>query len=288
MNTTDGHTFERLFVGDAQVPSLPIIYRRINDAVNNPRCSTSDISAIIGDDPGLTSRLLRLVNSAFYGYPSGIGTISRALLIVGTHQLRDLALGTSIIELFKGISRTLVDMESFCRHSIACGLAAKILGTYCRTQSNVESFFVAGLIHDIGRLIIYKKKPESSGKALALARDRGELLHKSERAVFGFNHTDVGRLFIRRWNLPPSLEEVVAYHHNPASAVFYPMESAVIHVADIIANGMQLGSSGECLVPPLNERAWELLGLRVSVLSPVMDQLERETAEIQKLIFENA
>lgn len=279
------HTLLR---GDVQVASLPIIYSRINEAVNNPRSSTADISTIISDDPGLTSRLLKLVNSAFYGFPSKIDTISRALFIVGTRQLRDLALSTSIINLFNGISKSLVDMESFWRHSIACGVAAKVLATYRRTEVNVERFFVAGIVHDIGRLIIYKKKPQEAHQALLLAKNGGELLHIAERNIFGFDHAEVGRLLMQMWKLPPNIEEVVAFHHQPQRAVLYPMEAAVVHVADIIAHGLQLGSSGEHRVPPLKESAWDLIGLSTSVLSPALDQIERETADIQNLIFGNA
>lgn len=276
---------ETLLRGDVQVASLPIVYTRINEAVNNPRSSTSEISSIISDDPGLASRLLKIVNSAFYGYPSRIDTISRALFIVGTQQLRDLALGTSIVHLFKGIPKTLVDMESFWRHSIACGIAAKIMAAYCRTQVNVERFFVAGLVHDIGRLILYKKKPEEAQKALILARDEGALLHRAEQDLFGFDHAAVGRLLIRMWKLPQSLEEVVACHHHPLGAAAYPLEAAMIHVADIIANGMQIGSSGEHRVPPICGKAWDLIGLPTSALSPVMDQIERECADVEKWIF---
>jgi HD-like signal output (HDOD) protein len=274
-----------LLRGDIQVSSLPIIYTMINEAVNNPRSSTSDISSIISDDPGLTSRLLQLVNSAFYGYPTRIDTISRALFIVGTQQLRDLALGTSILNLFKGISKSLVDMESFWLHSIACGIAAKILATYRGAEANVERYFVAGIVHDIGRLIIFKKKPDRAHEALLLSKDKGELLHAAEAKVFGFNHSDVGHLLLKTWNLPLSLQEVVAFHHFPRRAVSYPVEAAIVHVADIIAHGMQFGSSGEHSIPMLDESAWDLIGLPTSVLSPALDQIEREVFDVQRLIF---
>jgi len=278
---------ESLFRGGICVSSLPIVYTRINEAVNNPRSSTSDITDIISDDPGLTSRLLQLVNSAFYGYPSKINTISRALFIVGTQQLRDLAMGTSIINLFEGISKSLVDMDSFWRHSIACGITAKILATYRRIGTNAEQFFVAGIVHDIGRLIIYEKMPDQAHEALLLSKSEGYMLYEAERNVFGFTHADVGRLLTQMWKLPPNLEEVVAFHHQPQMAISYPLETAIIHLADIIANGMQLGSSGEHRIPPLNNTAWDIIGLPTSILSPAMDQLEREVADIQQLIFGN-
>ena len=276
---------EDLLKGLVQVSSLPVIYTKINEAVNNPRSSMKDISDIIIDDPGLTSRLLQLVNSAFYGFPSKIDTVSRALSIVGTQQIRDLALATSIMSLFKGIPEDLVSMESFWKHSVACGLAAKILATYRRCEMNVERFFAAGIIHDIGRLIIYKKIPESAREMILRCKANRELLYLVEKEVIGFNHSDLGSVLVRFWNLPPSLEEVVAYHHSPREARRYPIETSVVHVADIIAHAMQMGNSGEQYIPSLDEKALELIGIPLSVLSPTLDQLEREVKDIVQSLF---
>jgi HD-like signal output (HDOD) protein len=276
---------EDLLKGLVQVSSLPVVYSKINEAVNNPQSSMKGISDIISDDPGLTSRLLQLVNSAFYSFPSRIETVSRALFIVGTQQLRDLALATSIMNLFKGIPEDLVNMESFWRHSVACGLAAKILATYRRCEMNVERFFAAGIIHDIGRLIIYKKIPDTAREMIIRCKTNRELLYSVEKEVIGFDHSDLGRVLVQFWNLPPSLEEVVAYHHSPGEAIRYPIETAVVHIADIIAHAMQFGNSGEQYIPSMDEKAWELIGIPISVLSPTLDQLEREVKDVVQSLF---
>ncbi len=276
---------EDLLKGMVQLSSLPVIYSKVNEAVNNPRSSMKDISNIISDDPGLTSRLLQVVNSAFYGFPTKIETVSRALFIVGTQQIRDLALATSIMSLFKGIPEDLVSMESFWKHSVACGIAAKILATYRRSEMNVERFFAAGIIHDIGRLVIYMKIPEEAREMILLAKADGRSLYTVEKERLGFDHTKLGRVLVQFWNLPPSLEEVVAYHHSPREARRYPVETSVIHVADIIAHAMQIGSSGEHYIPALDEKAWELIGIPTSVLSPTMDQLEREVKDVVQSLW---
>ena len=276
-----------LLKGYTQISSLPTIYTRLNEAISNPRTSMSDIGEIVRDDPGLTTRLLRLVNSAFYGFPSKIETISRALVIVGVRQLRDLALATSIMSLFKGIPEQLVSMESFWRHSIACGVAAKILATY-RRDTNVERFFVAGMVHDIGRLIINTKVPDQARQALLRCKFQRALLYMAEREVIGFDHAAVGGALLKAWNLPASLEEVVVYHHNPSEARRFPLETAVIHVANIIAHVMQFGSSGERFVPPLDGKAWETIGLSTSILSPALDQLERQGTNVAQTILQDA
>lgn len=264
-----------LLRGYVEVSSLPMVHMKLNDAINNPRKSMADIAKIIREDPGLTARLLRLVNSAFYNFPSKVETISQAVTIVGTQQLGALALATSVMNMFKGIPEDLVSMDSFWRHSIGCGLAARVLATY-RREANAERFFVAGMLHDIGRLLMYTKTIDQSREALLLSKNNQDLLYAAELEVFGFTHAVVGGVMLQAWKLPNSLEEVVMYHHNPKAALKFPVETAIVHVADIIAHAMQLGSSGEVYVPPLDEEAWDSLGLPPSILSTSLDQVERQ------------
>ena len=147
--------------GNEDLPSLPAIFNEVNEAVDDPRSSMGDIAEIISSDISLSARILRLVNSAFFGFPSRIDTISHAVTIIGTQQLRDLVLATAVIDLFRGIPSELVDMRSFWQHSISCGIASRILSSYHR-EANIEHFFVAGLLHDLGRLILYIKIPDQT------------------------------------------------------------------------------------------------------------------------------
>ncbi|HVO67256.1 MAG TPA: HDOD domain-containing protein [Syntrophales bacterium] len=277
---------ETLLKGLVELSSLPFIYIKINEAVNNPLSSIQDISDIISGDPGLTSRLLRLVNSAFCGFRSKVDTVNRALLMVGTQQIRDLALATSVMSLFKGIPGHIVSMESLWRHSVACGLAARMLASGLRSGTNVELFFTAGIIHDIGRLVIYKRIPETAQEMILRCKANKEPLYMVEKEVLGFDHSDLGRLLAQSWNLPPSLEEVLACHHFPWEARQYPVEAGVIHIADYIAHGMQLGDSGEQYVPPLDERVWEISGIPASVLSSTSDQLRQEFEDVVQSLWE--
>jgi HD-like signal output (HDOD) protein len=277
---------ESLLKGLVELSSLPFIYIKINEAVNNPRSSMQDISDIISSDPGLSSRLLRLVNSAFYSSSSKIETVSRALLVIGTQQIRDLALATSVMSLFKGIPDNLVSMESLWKHSVACGLAAKKLATAKQCESNVERFFTAGIIHDIGRLVIYKKIPETAREMILRCKTDRKPLCLVEKDVIGFDHTDLGRKLAQLWNLPPSLEEVLAYHHTPWEAKRYPLESCVVHIADHIAHEMQLGDSGEQYIPPLEENVWELSGIPAIEISSISDQLRPEFEDVVQSLWE--
>jgi HD-like signal output (HDOD) protein len=275
-----------LLKGYVEVSSLPLIHIRLEEAINDPKKSMAEIAKIIREDPGLTARLLRIVNSAFYNFPSRVETITQAVTIVGTQQLSALALATSVMNMFRGIPKELVSMDSFWRHSIGCGLAARVLATY-RRESNPERFFVAGMLHDIGRLVMYTKISEQARSAILAAKDGKVLLYEVERETLGFTHAVVGGLLLQTWRLPASLEEVVMYHHNPGASTHYPMETAIIHVSDIIAHAMDLGSSGEKYVPPLDPAAWESLGIEAPLLSSIEDQVDRLYNEAIQVIMGN-
>jgi putative nucleotidyltransferase with HDIG domain len=263
---------QALLGGRLKIPSLPLICSRLSEAVDDPRSSTVEIAQLISHDPALTARLLKLVNSSFYGFPSRIETPSQAVMVVGTAHLCDLALTTSITRIFRDIPPDLVSMDSFWRHSIACGLAARLLAAQ-RREPDGERFFVAGVLHDIGRLVIYLQAPDAARQALGRARERDELLHVCEREVLGFDHAAVGAALMRAWRLPASLEEAVAHHHAPARASRYPVEAALVHVADIIARSLDLGTTGEVFVPPLDGPAWEALDLSPTVVPGVVEEL---------------
>lgn len=260
------------------ISSLPLVYTRIQEAVNDPHSSNRDIANIISEDPGLAARLLRMSNSPFFGFASKIDTINRAVTVIGTKQLCDLVLATSVMRLFHGVSPELVCMESFWRHSVACGVAARILATY-RREPNVERFFVAGLLHDIGRLIIFMQIPEIALKVLKEAHSRAALLYEVESEVLGFDHAAVGGALLTQWWLPQHTVDAVAYHHHPSNSPNEHIDAALVHIADLIVNAMCIGTSGERFVPPLDLRAWESIGLPVSVLSPTLTQLERQYSE---------
>lgn len=255
--------------------SLPTIYTRIDHAIHDPRSNLEDIGHILAEDSGLSARLLRLANSAMYNFPSRVDTITRAIAIIGTQQLRDLVLATSVIQMFKGIDAKIVDMEQFWHHSIATGIAARVLTTYQR-EGNVERFYLMGLLHDIGRLIMYTQIPQQMSQLLQQAESPPQLLYRLERQQLGFDHAAVGRLLLKNWQLPEAIQHAVGYHHNPTGSASWQKEAAVIHCADVLVYGMALGSSGEHFVPKLSDMAWQSLKLPASLLPDILQHTEQQ------------
>lgn len=264
---------DKLIKSAAKLATLPEIYHRIDQAVESPDGSLDDIGRIIQDDPPFASRLLKIANSSFFSYPHPVTTITRALTVVGVRQLRDLVMATAVLNLFNGSSENQINLTAFWRHSIACGLAARVIATY-RREANVESLYVTGLLHDIGLLILFQHRAELIKSAIEQCRMDKMLLHEIEMKIFGFNHAMVGGALMASWKLPERLHVPVTWHHLPSHAPSYTVETATVHVADIIAQSMRLSSGGECFVPPLDPEAWERLELSVSLLPAIVQQVE--------------
>ncbi|MGE0553255.1 MAG: HDOD domain-containing protein [Gemmatimonadales bacterium] len=266
---------EDLIRGTVDIGTVQTMYHRLAEVIDHPLSSAADVGRVIAEDPGLTARLLRLVNSPIYGFPSRIDTVTQAISIVGMVQLRDLAIGTAFLRLFQHVPADLADMDSFWRHSVACGLAARLIASR-RREANIERFFVAGLLHDIGRPLIYTKLPEEAGEAHHAARKSGRLLVEVEQEMLGFHHGAVGAVLLERWRLPAMLVETVAWHHAPRLAHRYPVEAATVHLADILANALALGTSGERLVPPFERGVWDVIGISETQLPGILRQVESQ------------
>ena len=278
-------TLERLVDETNTVYSLPFFYEQLAETINHPRSSVSDIARIITEDQGLTARLLRLANSPMFGYHTRVDSINKAVTIIGTQQLRDLALAASIMGIFRGIPEELITMASFWKHSIACGIVARAIATW-RREPNVERFFVAGILHDVGQLVMCALIPETVREMLMESRDRETLNTVTEQGRLGFDHAAAGGALLRKWKIPPNIAEPVACHHAPDAAGQFPLETATIHVADIICQAMEFGFSGERLVPPLAPSAWERLGLPPSMLATILRQAEPQLEETFAILTE--
>lgn len=264
---------------DKEVTSLPGVFYQLREALQDADCTYDDFARIVSADVSLSSRLLKIVNSPFYGLPGKIENISHALTIVGITQLNDLAFATMAISKFKGIPESLIDMESFWRHSIACGMLAREIG-FLKNEANVESLYLAGLLHDIGSLVVYNKAPNLAMDILAKCRSLEEYLFKTEHKVLGFNHTDVGGGLLKAWRIPDKLVEAAFFHHDPLHAKNYPVEAAIIHAADSVAYEMKLGTSGEPFIPPIEPEAFKIIRLTQDDLKQVKETVSQKFEDV--------
>lgn len=278
-------SIQQLIEDTTGMVSLPQVSMRVNELMSSGGYKAADVGKLISQDPGLTVRILKVANSPFYGLGSEVDTVSRAVTILGSQQLRNLVVATSSIKAFEGIPNELISMHDFWFHSIACGLAAKHLS---EKMSGIESetMFVAGLLHDIGQLIIFNKLPELGKQSILMLEDDPEEpeIHEVERKLMGFDHAEVGMELLKQWNLPVLFQECVGFHHNIEKASEYPKEVAVVHIANSVAVMAELNSSeDEC--PEINEKAWDICQLDKSVIEPAMQAVQEQVNEVLNLLM---
>lgn len=243
------------------LPTLPSVYKRVNDLLQNPYTSANDIAAVVSEDQVITTKLLRLVNSAHYGFPEKIETVSRAVSLVGMQAVRDLVLATSVMDLFHEEKVEGWSLGEFWRHSLGVAVASRaVAGALKHPQQ--EEFFVAGLIHDIGKVVWLQYFREELVQVLAESQRQRKTMITVENELLGINHSRVGRLVAKHWGLPDRLIDAIAWHHDPRLSESHMSFVSVIHVADCLANALRMGSSGNGISPWIRPDAWEALGLK--------------------------
>jgi HD-like signal output (HDOD) protein len=264
------------------LPEIPSIAFELKEVIENPMSSAEHIARVVSTSPSLTAVLLKIVNSSFYGFPSKISTVSHAVSIIGTREISGLALGISILSIFKNIPKETIDMHSFLRHSLACGILSRVVAAH-KNMPQTEQMFVSGLLHDLGRLMLYMHFPDESHDILARSWNLNRLLYKEEKNCLGCDHAQIGRHLMKQWNLPPILENNVLYHHNPSEAG-QPVPAAVVHLADIIVNSLGIGSSGERFIPSLDYGAWENLELSPNSFESVIRQAIHQFQGLESIL----
>lgn len=260
--------------------SLPRAYYRISEMLEDPRYGSADIGKVVAHDPALTARLLRVVNSAYYGLPSKVDTIPQAITVLGTRALRELVLATSVASAFAKIDSRLVDVADFWHHSIYCGILGRAMSRRLG-RGQPEQMFVVGLLHDLGKLVIYHRLPERSAEILSRFAASDLPHYRVERDVLGFDHAAVGSALMTAWKLPDSLRVPVAFHHKPAAARTFVDEVALVHVANALSKKVEPGykiqreADSESAIDPVAAD-------RVPMDPELLDQLRLE-ADVQSI-----
>lgn len=265
-----------LVAGVVELASPPEVYLRITRLLDDPASSSQDFADVLQEDPALTARLLRIVNSAFYGFPSRIASVSRAITLVGMRELRDLVLTTTVIDVFNGLPNELVSMRTFWQESLRCAVLARLIAGHHEQGEVLESMFIAGLLHEIGHLVMYRKIPELVRESILLQQGAGLAVHAAERQVIGFDYSRVGGVLLRKWRLPEALCDAIEFHVAPDSAGTNRLHAMIVHVARRISvTGM---FDYEDLNAHINLRGAELksVGLREAAWMEVLEQAEQQ------------
>ncbi|HEU4335258.1 MAG TPA: HDOD domain-containing protein [Candidatus Eisenbacteria bacterium] len=269
------------------LPTLPPVASRLVEAVARMDAETTEeVARILALDPGLTARTLRLANSDCYGFPRKVGSVELAVLVLGPGTIRDLVLTASVVQTLGPSDRALTDLWN---HAMACGVAARALGERVQYRLLGEAY-AAGLLHDIGAVLLRQRDPERFEAAMALARTQGMPLEEAERSLYGSDHSEVGGWLAERWGLPAEIVEAIACHHEPEKAVRSPELSALVHIADSLADRAGYAWAPAPAPHALSPFAWESVepdaSRREALLAGLTDVVVRETERERELFAE--
>ncbi len=232
----------------SRMPSLPITVSKILQIANDPKTSPADLNQVISLDPVLMGRVMKLINSAYYSLNNQITSLVRAIIMLGINTVKNLALSTAVLgQLSSKNNFQALNIDGFWRHSLCVGVAAKLIAIKRRKDpKQLEEYFVSGLLHDIGKIPLNNKLSTEYVQALALTDKEHLPLYIAEERMVEVNHCEVGRLIIKNWNLGPSMEDVVFFHHFLDA---YPGENRdvllTVAAANYFANSYQIGFSGD-------------------------------------------
>lgn len=267
-----------------KLPTLPLIVTKLSELIKNPNTSANDIQNIIAKDQALTARILKLVNSAFYGFSERISSMSHAIVILGFNTIKNVALTASVFDMFgKKEEKDVFNKEAFWMHSIAVAGTARVVAKHLRVPI-MEDVFIAGLLHDVGKVILDQYLPNEYAKVCALIKEKNCLIAEAEYEVLDFTHSQVGGYLTTHWKLPPGLVQMVGLHHRPELGGDLAKATFCIHLADILVRAMEIGSGGDNKIPIINKKLWEEFGLNEQVLQLIMIDMQNELRDVEQFV----
>jgi len=242
-----------------KMPSLSTTMTKVLEVCNQPDVSANDLNKIISLDPVLTGNVLKLINSAYYALPNHVASLTRAIIILGINTVKNLALSTAVIGQMKNSTNKSLDMDNFWRHSICVGVTARAIAVQQKIAMHQrEEFFLAGLLHDVGKIPMAHCFSDEYTDCLTLCKEQKIALHEAEMQVFGFTHQHCGRTIADKWKLNDNIAAAMEYHHEPEkSDEVHRLLIFSVAIADLYANIFAIGSAGNEYVD--EERVLQIL-----------------------------
>jgi len=259
--------------------SLPEIYLRIRELMENKNSDLDDFAKVVSTDPNLAAGVLKVVNSAYYGFTGQIDNIPRALNLLGIGALHDLVLSISAVGNLS-MPNDIIEMSRFWRRSIYCGVLSKLIGENQKLKES-GNLFVIGLLHEIGHLLFFFKFPEQSIIAQTESVQNNRMLFQTEQEMFGIHYGQVGQLLMKKWNLPIKFQVITEFHPEPAKAQEYIVEVAIVHIAHNYACANESGDDPQCTIDP---PAWQILDLTPELMNEVLDKANLMSRELEQMI----
>ena len=262
--------------------TLPGVVRKLCLLVEAEHMSSQEIARMISKDQVMTARLLRLVNSSFYGFPNRISTVTQALVILGFSVVKGLMLSASIVDAMRA------SMTGLWEHSLGCSMAAGMIARKIG-EKDPEEAQVAGLLHDLGKVVVATDFEKEYAEILELIDSKGLSFYEAEKQVLsGISHIEIADFLCEEWNIPKALREAIRCHHHPGRATYNPRGAAIVHLADALIRAAGFGNGGDSMVPAIEEKIVRDLGLDDAMLKEIIDAMlyELENVDVSDLMEE--
>lgn len=260
------------------LPTLPNVIQKLNTLSDNDKSSVQEMARIVSSDQVLSARILRLANSPSYGFYR-VSTISNAMILLGVNVVKSLALSSSIFAIMEK------ERIGLWEHSLGVGVAANLIARKLKLPE-CEEIATAGLLHDIGKVIIGLKCQEAERDILELVRERNIYAMDAELEILNTDHAEIGAWLSRSWFLPDKLSEPIAFHHDVAKSKHHRIKTSVVHIADVLIKASGFGNSGDSFVPPIQEVAWDTLKLNEQLVTELVDEVEDKLVEVKNFSLE--
>lgn len=269
---------KKIIMDTKTLPTLPSVIHKLNSLSDSDKSSVQEMARIVSSDQVLSARILRLANSPSYGFYR-VSTISNAMILLGVNVVKSLALSSSIFAIMEK------DSVGLWEHSLGVGVAANLIARKLGLPE-CEEIATAGLLHDIGKVIIRLKCSEAEKEILNLVQERQIFVMEAEQEIIGTDHAEVGGWLSKSWFLPDKLSEPIAYHHDVAKSENHRIKTATVHIADVLIKAGGFGNSGDNFVPPIQKIAWDTLKLNEQILTELVDEVEDKLVEVKNFSLE--
>ena len=265
------------------LPTMPEVLVKLNTVMTDPETSAEDVAKIVSVDPAVATNILRIVNSAYYGLQVRVSSVSLAISVMGFSMTKKVALKAAVFSAL-GKRRQKVahfDPSSFWKHAVFVGVAARVLADASGRFDDMhpEDAYIAGLLHDIGKIILMEKAEDRYGKALRKSVEQGRPEVEVELEELGFTHADVGSVLAIKWSLPEDLDIAIRYHHAPGRDPYHRSLSSLIHLADQLAWRAQTPSTVGTTPAPLDHDVYEAVGLSPEQVEELLPQIHQQFSD---------
>jgi putative nucleotidyltransferase with HDIG domain len=281
------NTPEALVASVVHLIALPSVYTLLEEILNNPNHTRDDIAQIVSADPVLCARILRVVNSSYYGLPKSVQNIATAVNLIGEYDIRNLVLVTSVVNSMSSLVDDGIDIFEFWQHSIRCGIAARLIAKK-NTEVDPELLFLCGLLHDLGQLVIYKKEPELSATVSWHVINEGNERYQVEQNLLGFDHAEVGGLLLESWGLSEKINTIIKCHHQ-ADDSHYQFEAELVSFADHLSHFLELNENVANIdietLPVILKNFLSSFGIQIETLFELLSEVKEQSRAIEEIII---